>query len=131
MQIEEQIITPKIQFVTISYTNAKFNFQSTYLPVIFVVFLGLSLIFLNQYYNFPNSSLLTLPLLFKRRKALIYLPNGYLLSSGQILGKSEIYPVNSTFPPLEQLGPEVLKVWILYQQSEKIPLDQSAWQLKI
>ena len=45
MQIEEQIITPKIQFVTISYTNAKFNFQSTFLPVIFGVFLGLSLFF--------------------------------------------------------------------------------------
>ena len=41
MQIEEQIITPKIQFVTISYTNAKINFQATYLPVIFCVFLSL------------------------------------------------------------------------------------------
>jgi len=41
MQIEEQIITPKIQFITISYTNAKFNTQSTYLPVIFGVLLSL------------------------------------------------------------------------------------------
>ena len=38
--------------------------------------------------------------------------------------------MNSTFRPFEQLGLEVLKVWILYQQSEKIPLDQSAWKLK-
>ena len=102
-------------------------FKSTYLPVIFGVFL--SLFFWISNYNFPISSLLTLPQ-FKHRRALIYLSNGYLLSSGQILGKSEIYPVNSTFPPLEQLGPEVLIVGILYQASEKILLDQSAWKLK-
>ena len=48
MQIEEQIITHKIQFVTISYTNAKFNFQTYLFASDFWCIPRSVIIFLNQ-----------------------------------------------------------------------------------